>query len=231
MQPKITKSEAIGRFSREQREKDVDKEVYIFSNINERKSVWRYDIPLAKIRPGHSEFLELLAYDNRDDVLHHLHVPTEYLRKFINRLVVLQDKLIIRIELLADEPYRFKDVRSGSKNIDFSLFLTDSRSLYWDKYAGYGSHGSRQLRACIIKAALTQPVDSELIDPIEGEPLLAPVFAQAYAQAKVAISAAGVPMKLGICHLLWAEQARILRDRFGIVWYSPSAMNPDKLFD
>lgn len=231
MQSKITKSEAIERLSRTQGKKDVDKEVYLFSNINVAKSVWRYDIPLAKIQLGHGEFLELLAYDSRDDALHHLHVPTEYLRKFINRLDVLQDKSIIKIELLADEPDRFRDVRSGSMRIDFSLFLTDSRSLYLDRYAGYGSPGPRQLRACIIKAALTQPVDSELIDPIESEPLLEPVFAQAYAQARAAISAAGVPTRLGICHLLWAEQARILSDQFGIVWYSPSAMNPYKLFD
>lgn len=36
---------------------------------------------------------------------------------------------------------------------------------------------------------------------------------------------------LGVCHLIWAEQQRILLERFGITWFTPAQITPDACFD
>ena len=43
--------------------------------------------------------------------------------------------------------------------------------------------------------------------------------------------AAQVFMQLGSCHRIWALQKRILKEKYGITWYSPSELNPDIKFD
>ena len=43
--------------------------------------------------------------------------------------------------------------------------------------------------------------------------------------------AAQVFMQLGSCHRIWALQKRILKEEYGITWYSPSELNPDIKFD
>ena len=40
-----------------------------------------------------------------------------------------------------------------------------------------------------------------------------------------------IPRGRGFCHKLWAEKKRILREKYGIQWKSPSDMNPEILFD
>ena len=43
--------------------------------------------------------------------------------------------------------------------------------------------------------------------------------------------AAELFMQLGCCHNLWALQKRILKEKYGITWYTPSELNPDVKFD
>ena len=43
--------------------------------------------------------------------------------------------------------------------------------------------------------------------------------------------AARLFLKLGACHWLWVEKKRILKEKYGITWYSPSELNPDDYFD
>lgn len=43
--------------------------------------------------------------------------------------------------------------------------------------------------------------------------------------------AAELFMQLGSCHTLWALQKRILKEKYGITWYTPSELNPDVKFD
>lgn len=42
---------------------------------------------------------------------------------------------------------------------------------------------------------------------------------------------ADVPRGMGFCHAAWHTRADILRERFGIEWRSPAAMNPRVMFD
>ncbi len=43
--------------------------------------------------------------------------------------------------------------------------------------------------------------------------------------------AAQVFMQLGRCHRLWTMQKNILKEKYGITWYTPAELNPDIKFD
>ena len=43
--------------------------------------------------------------------------------------------------------------------------------------------------------------------------------------------AAQVFMQLGSCHRLWTMQKKILKEKYGITWYTPAELNPDIKFD
>ena len=43
--------------------------------------------------------------------------------------------------------------------------------------------------------------------------------------------AAQVFMQLGSCHRIWAIQKQILNKKYGIIWYTPTELNPDVKFD
>lgn len=43
--------------------------------------------------------------------------------------------------------------------------------------------------------------------------------------------AAQLLSKLGSCHTLWSLQKTILKEKYGITWYTPAELNPDVKFD
>lgn len=43
--------------------------------------------------------------------------------------------------------------------------------------------------------------------------------------------AARLFMKRGCCHWLWVEKKHILKEKYGITWYTPAELNPDDYFD
>ena len=44
-------------------------------------------------------------------------------------------------------------------------------------------------------------------------------------------AAADMFMQLGSCHSFWAVRKHILKEKYGITWYSPSELNPDIKYD
>lgn len=43
--------------------------------------------------------------------------------------------------------------------------------------------------------------------------------------------AAQVFMQLGSCHRLWTMQKKILKEKYGITWYTPAELHPEIKFD
>jgi len=43
--------------------------------------------------------------------------------------------------------------------------------------------------------------------------------------------AAQVFMQIGSCHRIWAIQKQILKEKYGITWYSPAELNPEIKYD
>ncbi len=74
--------------------------------------------------------------------------------------------------------------------------------------------------------------------PYEPTPEERKMRSKAYIIAKVQellsidpAQAAEYVSQLGSCHRLWAMQQNILKERYGITWYTPSELNPDIVFD
>jgi len=43
--------------------------------------------------------------------------------------------------------------------------------------------------------------------------------------------AAQVFMQLGSCHRIWAIQKQILKEKYGITWYTPAELHPEIIYD
>ncbi len=43
--------------------------------------------------------------------------------------------------------------------------------------------------------------------------------------------AVDVLSQIGSCHRLWAIQKQILKEKYGITWYSPDELNPEIIYD
>lgn len=76
------------------------------------------------------------------------------------------------------------------------------------------------LRARLLRACQTQRAPFH--DPIEDETVLKRALAAAEDEARAIVGEGG---HLGYCHALWGQKQRILRERFGITWFTPAEMN------
>ena len=94
-----------------------------FSNINVAKDVWWIDVPLARLDDDELRQIDLLLFDDRSSELHHLVVPTDYLREHLDQLTVRANKKCVQLELNAREPNRFQNVKPISSEVGFSQFV------------------------------------------------------------------------------------------------------------
>ncbi len=78
------------------------------------------------------------------------------------------------------------------------------------------------------KTGIRKGNSSFLFDPIEGDPDYAWAIKEAGFKAMEEIKR---PYKMGYCHLFWRRKKQILKEQFGIDWYSPREMNPGAKFD
>ena len=120
-----------------------------FANINGAKDVWWLDIPLRKLDSDNPHSLDVLLYDGRDEVLHHLRVPTSYLRVNLPSLTVRNNKQCIHLELKSDNPHQFRNVAPISSRVDFAQFEMKQR-----RQEGTEDEQSQRLRAGIRGAPM-----------------------------------------------------------------------------
>lgn len=96
----------------------------VFANINARKPVWWFDIPVEKAMEG----CYLLLFDGQNEMLHIMHATAAFFQANQNFLfrenVGGVDKF--RVELSAVAANRFQDVRSGAGGVDFSALLVNN---------------------------------------------------------------------------------------------------------
>lgn len=84
------------------------------------------------------------------------------------------------------------------------------------------------LRKRLLFALHNQIYDGEFLrDPIEMDPVFSGYIEAAAAEAKSNVRYKG----MGLCHFIWEEQARILKEKYGLDWYSPAEMNPWVMMD
>ena len=91
---------------------------------------------------------------------------------------------------------------------------------------------SEGLRTRVLEACRTQETGAfGLHDPIEDSEEFRDIVAAARIEAEAKVRSLGLISKRGVCGLLAAEQAQLLRDRHQITWFTPSQMNPNIVFD
>ena len=102
---------------------------FVLASINRKKVVWWFDAPMARV---HSKeiTLDLLLFDHRTSVLHHFRVPFSFIRANLKKFDVRNHK--VRIELGANPPHLFQDVRSSSGKVDLRRFRHCSRKVRRD---------------------------------------------------------------------------------------------------
>lgn len=88
----------------------------------------------------------------------------------------------------------------------------------------------RKLYRARFAAASAANGDAKLHDPIEADPAFKSIFRKANRLAKVELQESGID-GLGACLAYWNYKQRILREQFGIIWFTPAQMNPTTCFD
>ena len=84
------------------------------------------------------------------------------------------------------------------------------------------------LRKRLLFALHNKILDGELLrDPIEMDPVFRKLIEAAAVSAESNVKYKG----MGLCHMIWTEQARILKTEHQIDWYSPAEMNPWVMMD
>ncbi|MGE0087677.1 MAG: hypothetical protein AB7S75_24970 [Desulfococcaceae bacterium] len=101
-----------------------------FANINSSKSVWWFDISVKKIKSEDFNIptFDFLIFNNKENQLHHLRVPTEYIRDNLDQFHIRNDdkKKSVSLELSSDKINLFQDIRPGSGRMPFAQFLVST---------------------------------------------------------------------------------------------------------
>ena len=100
-----------------------------FANVNASKSVWWFDIPVEKFTSGQYEVLDLLLVNSDASSIHHLRVPTAYVRDNLAKFHIREDKGSVSLELSSLASRMFQDIRPGSERLSFSKFLVNTLPL------------------------------------------------------------------------------------------------------
>jgi hypothetical protein len=79
----------------------------------------------------------------------------------------------------------------------------------------------------IEEALRSQGFEGTLHDPIEDDERYKEIIERADREAEKEVHIKG----RGSCHVFWSKKERILRKKYGILWFSPAEMNPKVLFD
>lgn len=66
-------------------------------------------------------------------------------------------------------------------------------------------------------------------DPIEDDPRYKDIFREVDAELEEMFPPES--LLFGSCHMIWSKKKKILKERYGIDWKTPSEMNPWITFD
>lgn len=68
-------------------------------------------------------------------------------------------------------------------------------------------------------------------DPVENDPEVRLLVDLARMEAEGASRNHPLNGRVGFCHVVWATQKKILKEKYNVEWKTPQEMNPDILFD
>lgn len=74
-------------------------------------------------------------------------------------------------------------------------------------------------------------IGGENIDAKERDPKYSNIIRSAEKEAELELAKRGIKPTMGYCHMLWAEQKRILKEKHNVIWRTPGELNPSIIYD
>ena len=122
---KINKPTAIARRNEVLARPVLDSDNTLFAILDTKRNLWWFEVPVALLRKGQPDWVNLLLHTPEGDQLQHLKVPRRYLRSHMEQMEVRNPgkrRSTISIALSADRDSLLRDLRPGGENLDFSGF-------------------------------------------------------------------------------------------------------------
>ncbi|PWB32814.1 hypothetical protein DCO48_11850 [Pseudomonas sp. SDI] len=123
---KIDKPTAIARRNQELAKPVLTSTNTLFAVLDSKRSLWWFDVPVAFIYNGVTDWVNLLLHTPETDELQHLKVPVNFLKAHLESMEVRNPRKrrsTISLALSADRDAKLQDLRPGGNNLSFAAFL------------------------------------------------------------------------------------------------------------
>ncbi|MBK5010981.1 hypothetical protein IAE33_002841 [Pseudomonas sp. S60] len=98
----------------------------LFAILDHKRNLWWFDVPVALLRKGQPDWVNLLLHTPESDELQHLKVPVNFLRAHQEQMEVRNPgkrRSTISLALSADRDSLLRDTRPGGEHLDFRSFV------------------------------------------------------------------------------------------------------------
>ncbi|GLH32439.1 MULTISPECIES: hypothetical protein [Pseudomonas] len=98
----------------------------LFAILDPKRNLWWFEVPVALLRKGQPDWVNLLLHTPESDELQHLKVPTNFLKAHQEQMEVRnagKRRSTISLALSADRDSLLRDTRPGGEQLDFSTFV------------------------------------------------------------------------------------------------------------
>ncbi len=123
---KINKPTAIARRNEALARPVLDSDNTLFAILDTKRNLWWFDVPVALLRKGQPDWVNLLLHTPETDELQHLKVPVNFLRAHQEQMEVRHPgkrRSTISLALSADRDSLLRDTRPGGEQLDFRTFV------------------------------------------------------------------------------------------------------------
>lgn len=100
-----------------------DRRTIHFASVSKTKPVWWVEVPLRKLEPDGPDEINLLLYEQPEDLVHHLRVPADFLRQQLPHLDIRPDKQLIALQLSTERDKLYRNMRPTESGVEFGRFL------------------------------------------------------------------------------------------------------------
>jgi hypothetical protein len=98
----------------------------LFAILDNKRNLWWFEVPVALLRKGQADWVNLLLHTPESDELQHLKVPTNFLKAHQEQMEVRNPgkrRSTISLALSADRDSLLRDTRPGGEQLDFRNFV------------------------------------------------------------------------------------------------------------
>ena len=123
---KLDKLAAIARRNETLARPVLTRDNTLFAILDRKRNLWWFEVPVALLRKGQPDWVNLLLHAPDSDELQHLKVPISFLRAHQEQMEIRHPgkrRSTISLALSADRDSLLRDTRPGGEQLDFRPFL------------------------------------------------------------------------------------------------------------